>query len=127
MKLIELLLEEVDKSYIYHGTGKGQAIRIQSDGYIKPSSNGEEKPAVSFTADINYAKYFAKIKSNQPVILRTKLSKSFKLSDRIRNNRGDEYVSFAPTKISDLEILHNNNWYPLEQWDLIDNKTKENE
>ena len=28
--------------YIYHGTGKGQAMNIQNDGYMKPNRTGED-------------------------------------------------------------------------------------
>ena len=112
-----------NNEFIYHGTGKGQALNIQKDGYMKPNSNGESKPSISFTKDLEYAKYYAKYKSSvsKMVILRTKLDDSFKLSTRIIYNNGDEYVTFEKIPSSKLEIYSNKegNWKPLDDWNVI--------
>lgn len=118
-----LLLEyQVSKQYIYHGTGKGQALNIQKDGFMKLNSTGEIKPSISFTLNIEYAKYYANAKggTNKMVILRTKLNNNFHISPRIRNNKGDEYITFKNIPSSELEILTlNNGWQPLNNWNVI--------
>lgn len=112
--------------YIYHGTGKGQALNIQRDGYMKLNKTGEEKPSISFTKDLDYANYYAKAKGgNKAVILRTKLTKDFILSPRITNNKGDEFITFKPVVSNNLEILSkDNNWQPLSKWDIIFDEPK---
>lgn len=107
--------------FIYHGTGKGQALNIQRDGFMKPKNTGEEKPSISFTNDLDYAKYYAKSKGGvYMTILRTKLDEKFKLSPRIRNNKGDEYVTFEKIFSSDLELMTlNNGWQPLNKWNVV--------
>jgi len=114
-----------DSEYIYHGTGKGQALNIQKDGYMKPNKTGEEYPSISFTNSLDYAKYYAKSKGglDKMVILRTRLNENFKISSRIRNNKGDEYVTFDPILSKDLQILTpNNNWENLINWNVIFNE-----
>lgn len=114
-------------SFIYHGTGKGQALNIQRDGFMKPNKTGEEFPSISFTNDIDYANYYAKSKggADKMVILRTKLTNKFTLSTRIANNKGDEYITFEPVSSNDLEILTpNNTWVSLNNWDVIFNEYK---
>ena len=108
--------------YIYHGTGKGQALNIQRDGYMKPNKTGEIEPSISFTNDIEYAKYYAKSKGgiSKMCILRTKMNDNFQLSPRIKNNKGDEYITFENIPSSKLEIMTNySNWYPLDNWNVI--------
>ncbi len=108
--------------YTYHGTGKGQALNIQHDGFMKPSETGEKQPSVSFTNDLDYAKYYARAKggSSKECTLRTKLTNDFQLSPRIMNNAGDEYISFKDVSSSVLEVLAGNgSWYPLDSWDVI--------
>lgn len=123
-KLIKSSINEyLNKSkYVYHGTGKGQALNIQRDGYMKTNNTGEIQPSISFTNDINYAKYYAKYKSgaNKMVILRTILNNKFQISPRILNNSGDEYITFENIPSSDLEIMIlDGNWKPLNDWNVI--------
>ena len=104
----EFLHENVkNDNYIYHGTGKGQSLNIQRDGYMKPNKTGEEQPSISFTNDLDYAKYYAKSKggSSKISILRTKLNDTFQLSPRILNNKGDEYITFHTVPSSKLEVM----------------------
>jgi hypothetical protein len=111
-----------DENYIYHGTGKGQALNIQRDGFMKTNNTGEEYPSISFTNDLDYAKYYAISKggSSKMTILRTKLNDDFIISPRIINNKGIEYVTFKNVLSSDLEVLSKNgNWYPLDGWNVI--------
>lgn len=120
MRYIKLFEEHSE--YIYHGTGKGQARNIQRDGYMKTNRTGEEESSISFTDDLNYAKYYAKSKGGESkmCILRTKLDNDFKLSPRIKNNKGDEYITFKEVPSSSLEVLTNNGeWKPLDSWDVI--------
>lgn len=108
--------------YIYHGTGKGQALNIQRDGYMKLNKTGEEKPSISFTKNMNYARYYAKSKGglSKMVILRTKLNNDFHLSPRILKNNGDEYITFKNVPSSDLEIMTDKGlWIPLNDWDVL--------
>lgn len=119
--------EKLDKmvnnnTYIYHGTGKGQALNIQRDGYMKPNKTGEERPSISFTNDLNYAKYYGKSKGglSKMCILRTKLTDDYQLSPKILNNKGDEYITFKNVPSSDLEIMtKNGEWQPLDNWNVI--------
>jgi len=126
--LLEYLNENsVTNNHIYHGTGKGQALNIQKDGFMKPNSTGEEKPSISFTDNLDYAKYYANAKggATKMVILRTELNNTFKLSPRIKNNKGVEYVTFTPISAYDLEIITpDNNWVPLNSWDVVFNEPK---
>lgn len=110
--------------YIYHGTGKGQALNIQRDGFMKLNPTGEEKASISFTKDLDYAKYYAKSKggSDRMVILRTQLDDTFKLSPRIKNNKGAEYVTLKNVPSSSLELMTNNGWQPLDKWNVIFNE-----
>jgi hypothetical protein len=113
--------KEVDV-YIFHGTGKGQALNIQRDGYMKPNKTGEKEASISFTNNLDYAKYYAKSKggSSKMTILRTKLDETFQLSPRIKNNKGDEYITFNKLSSSKLEIMTlNSGWQPLDKWDVI--------
>ncbi len=131
MKLRKFIAENIKKcldensqinNYIYHGTGKGQALNIQKDGYMKLNKTGEEQPSISFTNDLDYAKYYAKSKGglSKMCILRTKLDDAFKLSPRIRNNKGDEYITFKNVLSSDLEIMTvNGSWQPLDSWNVV--------
>lgn len=126
MDIKKIINEEIqnltDSVYIYHGTGKGQALNIQRDGFMKPNKTGEEQPSISFTNDLNYAKYYASAKggASNKVLLRTKLDDTFKLSTKIRNNKGDEYITFNNVPSSDLEILTGNNgWQLLNNWNVI--------
>jgi hypothetical protein len=111
-------------NYVYHGTGAGQALRIQKDGFIKPNRTGEEKPSISFTNDFDYAMYYAKSKGGaNGKILRTLLTDNFKLSPRISNNKGDEYVTFNPVSSLNLEIMANDGtWHLLDRWDVVFNE-----
>jgi hypothetical protein len=123
-KYIKQILTEMleNPNYIYHGTGKGQALNIQKDGFMKPNKTGEEQPSISFTNDLNYAKYYAQAKggTNKMAILRTKLTDKFFLSPRITNNKGDEYITFEKVPTSQLEILTNvGTWEPLNKWNVI--------
>ena len=119
MKYIKLFEEYNDISeYIYHGTGKDQARSIQRDGFMKTNRTGEQEPSISFTNDLNYAKYYARTKGG--CILRTKINDDFKLSPRIKNNKGDEYITFKEVPASSLEVLTNNGeWKPLDNWNVI--------
>lgn len=122
-KIKETLSERVKSSeYIYHGTGKGQALNIQRDGYMKPKTTGEEQPSISFTNDIDYAKSFAKTKVgiSKMCILRTKLTDDFQLSPRIVNNKGDEYITFEKIQSSVLDVMTmSGEWQPLNNWNVI--------
>lgn len=111
-------------SYIYHGTGKGQALNIQRDGYLKPNNTGEKYPSISFTNDLDYAKYYAEMKGG--VILRTRLTNSFELSNRIANNNGAEYITFDKIPTSILEILTYDGWKKLDKWNVIFNEPLDN-
>jgi hypothetical protein len=119
----EYLNEQVkNDGYIYHGTGKGQAMNIQNDGYMKPNRTGEEQPSISFTNDLDYAKYYAKSKAgiSKMCILRTKLTDDYQLSPRIVNNKGDEYITFKNVPSSDLEVMTmGGGWQPLDSWNVI--------
>ena len=118
----KILIEQLTNGFIYHGTNKGAALRIQNDGYMKPKNTGEEQPSISFTNDMDYAQYYANVKggSTNGVILRTRLSDKFKLSPRIVDNKGDEYVSFDTVPTSVLEIKTKwGKWEPLDSWDVI--------
>ena len=110
--------------YIYHGTGKGQALSIQRDGYMKPNNTGESQPSVSFTEKLDYAKYYAKSKGgNNAVILRTLLDSNFILSSRIYKNNGYEYITYDKIPSSKLEILTSNgDWKSLDSWNIIFNE-----
>jgi len=122
-------IEKQIDGFIYHGTGKGQALNIQKDGFMKPNRTGEEHPSISFTKSFNYSKYYATVKggSNKMVILRTKLTNDFILSPKILNNKGDEYVTFKKVSTNDLEILcPDNKWRPLNEWDVIFDEPKIN-
>ena len=130
MKLTELIKEMnlsqyTDDGYIYHGTGKGQALNIQKSGHMNPNKTGERLPSISFTAKLKYAEYYAKVKGgvDKMVILRTKITESFEMSDRIKDNKGYEFITFKPIPVSDLEIkTSTNGWQPLEKWDVIFNE-----
>lgn len=53
-------------------------------------------------------------------ILRTKLKDKFKLSPRIKNNKGDEFITFENIPSSDLEIMSSDStWHPLDNWNVI--------
>ena len=114
----------VDNHFIYHGTGKGQALNIQKTGYMKPNNVGEEKPSISFTDKLDYAKYYANAKGgpDKMTILRTRLNNSFILSDRIRKNFGHEYITFNPISSEDLQILTPDGWKYLNHWNVIFNE-----
>jgi len=59
-------------------------------------------------------------------ILRTALDPSFKLSPRIRNNKGDEYITFNKVPVSKLEVLTpTGNWNPLSSWNVIFDELQE--
>lgn len=118
----KFLTEELFPSkYIYHGTSKGAALNIQKDGFIKPNNTGEEHPSISFTEKLDYAQYYANVKGgvSKSVILRTPLTNKFKISDRIQNNHGYEYITFEPLSVDQLEIQTKNSWMPLDKWNVI--------
>ena len=114
-------INTINDNYIYHGTGKGQALNIQRDGFMKPNNTGEEHPSISFTNKLDYAIYYAKSKggTDKMCVLRTPLSDKFKLSQRIRDNKGYEYITFNKVPVSELEVLTKNNWQPLLSWNVI--------
>lgn len=107
--------------YIFHGTAKGQALNIQRDGFMKTNNTGEKHPSISFTNNLDYAKYYANAKGgpNKMVILRTKLCDDFLLSPKISNNKGVEYITFNEIPSSSLEIMTKNGWQPLNKWNVI--------
>jgi hypothetical protein len=115
-----------DDNYIYHGTGRGQSLHIQNDGYMKTNNTGDEKPSISFTNDINYAKYYAKYKGGESkmVILRTKLNDKFKISDKVKNGKVKEYVTFDNLLSNELEILMPSGWHNLNNWNVIFDEPK---
>jgi len=118
----KLLREGLNGDYVYHGTGKGQALNIQKAGSMTLNNTGEASPSISFTGIFNYAKYYANAKggSSKMVILRTKLDNRFKLSDKIRDNKKYEYVALEPILSNTLEILTQNmEWQPLNNWNVI--------
>ena len=97
-------------------------MNIQNDGYMKPNRTGEEQPSISFTNDLDYAKYYAKSKCGitKMCILRTKLTDDYQLSPRIVNNKGDEYITFKNVPSSDLEVMAmGGGWQPLDSWNVI--------
>ena len=126
--LNEIIDDEINNlvdNFIYHGTGRGQALNIQKDGYMKTNITGEEQPSISFTNKLDYAKHYAKSKAgNKMVILRTKLDNRFKLSPRIKDNKGHEYITFENIPSSDLEISTSYGWQPLNNWDVIFDEPK---
>lgn len=108
--------------YIYHGTGKGQALNIQRDGFMRPNNNGEHLPSISFTMHLDYAKHYAMVKggNNKTCILRTLLTDDFELSDRISKNKDYEYVTYKKVNSTQLEVMTaNNGWQPLDKWNVI--------
>jgi len=123
MKRKIFLIENFESSYIYHGTGIGQALRIQRDKKMKLNPTGEAQPSISFSANFEYCYKFSKLKhGSKQVILRTKLTDDFTLSPRIKNNKGDEYVTFKEVPSNLLEILVPTGWESLDNWDIITNK-----
>jgi hypothetical protein len=105
--------------YLYHGTSVGAALGIQRDKKLNLTK--ANRPEFSFTQHIPYAEHYANVKGgSRPVILRTKRTDDFQISDRIQNNKGYEWVTTKEIPISDLEVRINNEWYPLENWDFID-------
>lgn len=120
--IYNFLKEELSSiKYIYHGTSKGAALNIQKDGFMKPNSTGEEHPSISFTEKLDYAKHYAKAKggTDKSMILRTPLTNKFKLSDRISNNKGYEYISFDLISTNQLEVMTKLGWMPLNKWNVI--------
>lgn len=119
----EYLKESVKSTqYIYHGTHKGAALNIQRFGFMKPSNTGEEKPSISFTNDIEYARYYARSKGGEDkmIILRTPLTDDFIISPKIRDNKGDEYVTFDGVPTEKLEVqTKSGDWKPLCDWNVI--------
>lgn len=108
--------------YIYHGTGKGQAMNIQKDGYMKTNKTGEEQQSISFSKYLDYAKCYARLKCgvSKMCILRTKLTDDYQISPRIRNNKGYEYITFKNVQLSDLEVMTMSaGWQPLDSWNVI--------
>lgn len=123
-KFDHFILESTNR-YIYHGTGVGQALNIQRDGFMKPSNSGEDQPSISFTGKLDYAKYYANAKggAGKMVILRTSLDDKFKLSPKIRDNKGYEYVTFDKLPTSKLDILTpDGNWVSLDGWNVVFNE-----
>lgn len=105
--------------YIYHGTNIDAAISIQNDGYIKPFTNdSNDKPVVSFTNDFDNAIHYANLKGRKMVILRTStINKYFNLSSELKYQYGDEFISYNPIPINEIEILINSEkWIPLKDW-----------
>jgi len=89
---------------------------------MKLNNTGDEHPSISFTNNLDYAKYYASAKGGKykMVILRTILTNDFIITQKIKNNKGVEYVTFKPVPSSNLEILTvNNEWKPLEKWNVI--------
>jgi hypothetical protein len=124
---IDFLNEKlIPTDFIYHGTSKGAALRIQNDGFMNTYNTGDEEPSISFSNDIDYAKYYAKVKGgskDRMVILRIKLDDRFKISDKILKNKGAEYVAFQKIPSSELEILiPDGSWKPLDNWNVIFNE-----
>lgn len=117
-------LVSITNQFIYHGTGKGQALNIQKDGMMKANNVGEEKPSISFTNSLDYAMYYANAKGgkDKAVVLRTKLTTDFKITDRIYNNKGMEYITYKPVSASELEILTPSGWKELNGWNVIFNE-----
>lgn len=126
MKLTEENTKRLQKlaglsEYLYHGTSVGAALGIQRDK--KLNLNKANRSEFSFTQHIPYAEHYANVKGgSRSVVLRTKLTNDFKITDRIQNNKGYEWVTTKEIPVSDLEIRINNNWYPLEKWDFIDSE-----
>ena len=121
----KLLREGLNSGYIYHGTGKGQALNIQRAGAMTLNNTGEDTASISFTGVFNYAKYYASAKAgvSKMAILRTKLDHRFKLSTKIRDNKKHEYVALQPILSNTLEILTPNmKWEPLNSWNVIFNE-----
>tara|TARA_R110000851_G_scaffold213766_1_gene366365 strand:+ start:9142 stop:9501 length:360 start_codon:yes stop_codon:yes gene_type:complete len=113
--------------HIYHGTGKGSALGIQREGFMKLNRTGEKQPSISFTNDLDYAKYYAIAKGGfgAACILRVKRSNTYQLSDKILNNNGCEYITFKKVPSTDLEILTPlNGWKDLNSWDVVFNEIK---
>jgi hypothetical protein len=114
--------DRVDESssgsvWLYHGTGKGQVLSIVRDGGMIRKRNGESEPSVSFTAVRDYADYYAKAKGgSHPCVLRTRADGRFVLSDRIRDNKGHEYVTFGRVPAEDLEIEKDGEWIPISRY-----------
>lgn len=105
--------------YLYHGTNIDAAVSIQCDGYIKPFTNdNNDKPVISFTNDFDNAIHYANLKGKKMVILRTSINnKNFKLSGNDKYDHGNEFVSYNPISIDDVQILVNSEtWIPLKEW-----------
>lgn len=117
--------ENSNIEYIYHGTSRGAALNIQRDGYIKPKNTGEVNPSISFTNDKDYGKYYANAKGGKhnSVLLRTILDAKFILSPRIKNNKGDEYITFDNLSSDLVEIYSpTDGWKPINSWNIIFNE-----
>lgn len=114
---------ESKTSYLYHGTSVGAGIRIQRDG-IKPMKDyGEGEMTSSFTEDLDWAHYYMKMKggSHRGIMLRVPFKDDvFRLTDRIRDNKGDEWVTNKIISPEEIEIKVGDRWIPIIKYDFID-------
>jgi len=117
-------LAGIENKFIYHGTNDGAAYYIQRSGKMRINAAGNNEPYISFTGDLNVAKYYADMKggTSRGVVLRIIRTPDFFLSPKYKKNKGHEWVTEREIPLSELEIQTKEGWAPLEKWDIIDKK-----
>lgn len=119
---------EVNNSYVYHGTSKGAAYKIQREQSMKPGqASGSPKAPLFFSNTEEYAYSYASRKdSGGGVLLRIKKTPDMKISDRVSNEGGYlEYYTLRQIPIGEIEIKTKNGWIPLADNDFISENINE--
>jgi len=115
-------LAGIKSEFIYHGTNDGAAYYIQRSGKMKINAAGNNEPYISFTSDLNVAKYYAGMKggTSRGVVLRIIRTPDFFLSPKFKKNKGHEWITGREIPLSEIEIQTEEGWVTLEKWDVID-------
>lgn len=117
-------IEEIKNSteYVYHGTSKGAAYRIQREGKMKAGqASGAPNAPLFFSNQEQYASTYASRKdSSGGVLLRIKVTPDMKVATNISNEKGYvEYYTFREIPIQEIEIKAKNNWIPISEFSFI--------
>lgn len=108
--------------YVYHGTSRGAAYRMQREGSMRPGqASGSPNAPLSFSNTEQYASTYASRKdSSGGVLLRVNKTPDMKVATNVSNENGYvEYYTLNEIPSQQIEIKSGNKWIPISEFSFI--------
>lgn len=109
------------KQYVYHGTSRGAAYKIQRDGkMVGGQASGSPNAPLFFSNQEQYAKTYAQRKDySGGLLLRVVKTSDMKVNDVLNHGGYVEYYTNREIPIDEVEVKTSNSWIPLEKYNVI--------